>query len=98
MHLTSCRFLLTLKDNNPFNATLPQVSRTVSFNGVLLPATSVGTSYFLLSGITGPPSNVTTSPQTRGRCMSPNSREVCYFQLWTHERATRGFTLPSLRK
>ncbi len=56
----------TLKDTNPFNATLPQISRPVSFSGILLPAASTGTGYFLLPGILGPPANVTTSPLASG--------------------------------
>ncbi len=57
---------LTLKDPNPFNGTLPQVARTLTFNGVLLPTISggTGTGYGWLPAIGGPPANVTTSPQT----------------------------------
>ena len=57
---------MTLKDANPFNGALPQVSRVVNFNGVLLPTASMGTGYLLLPGITGPPANITTSPMTSG--------------------------------
>jgi alpha-tubulin suppressor-like RCC1 family protein len=58
---------MTLKDDNPFNAALPQVSRPVNFSGVLLPGSGIGTGYFLLPGIAGPPANVTTSPMTSGQ-------------------------------
>ena len=58
---------MTLKDNNPFNTALPQVSRPVNFSGVLLPGSGLGTGYFLLPGIAGPPANVTTSPMTSGQ-------------------------------
>jgi hypothetical protein len=58
---------MTLKDANPFNAALPMISRPVSFNGVLLPAAGMGTGYFLLPSITGPPANATASPMTSGR-------------------------------
>jgi alpha-tubulin suppressor-like RCC1 family protein len=58
---------MTLKDNNPFNAALPHVSRPVNFNGVLLPTAGRGTGYFLLPSIAGPPANVTTSPMTSGQ-------------------------------
>ena len=58
---------MTLKDNNPFNAALPQISRPVNFNGVLLPTAGMGTGYFLLPSIAGPPANVTTSPMTSGQ-------------------------------
>jgi hypothetical protein len=58
---------MTLKDNNPFKAALPQISRPVNFNGVLLPTAGMGTGYFLLPSIAGPPANVTTSPMTSGQ-------------------------------
>jgi len=57
---------MTLKDDNPFNSALPQISRVVTFNGVLLPVDTMGTGYFLLPSIAGPPANVTTSPQSSG--------------------------------
>ncbi len=64
----------TLKDNNPFNGALPQVSRTANFNGVFLQgALNQGTGYFLLPTIAGPPANVTTSPLTSGQVsLMPN--------------------------
>jgi hypothetical protein len=39
----------------------------VNFSGVLLPGSGLGTGYFLLPGIVGPPANVTTSPMTSGQ-------------------------------
>ena len=57
----------TLKQPNPFNATLPQIVRPVTFNGVLVPSLGKGTGYFLLPAISGPPANVTTSPMTSGQ-------------------------------
>ncbi len=66
---------LTLKDPNPFNGALPQVSRTVPFNGVFLQGShNIGTGYFLLPAISGPPANTTTSPQTSGQVkIEPNA-------------------------
>ncbi len=58
---------MTLRDTNPFNAALPKISRSVKFNGVLLPAARIATGYFLLPSIAGPPANVTTTPMTSGR-------------------------------
>ena len=59
---------MTLKDTNPFNAALPQVARVVAFNGVFLQGTqNLGTGYFLLPAIAGPPANVATSPETSGQ-------------------------------
>ncbi|MES2598788.1 MAG: choice-of-anchor D domain-containing protein [Verrucomicrobiota bacterium] len=57
---------MTLKDTNPFNASLPDVSRAVTFQGVFVSTTHIGTGYFLLPGITGPPVNVTKSAMTSG--------------------------------
>ncbi|WP_170266625.1 choice-of-anchor D domain-containing protein [Brevifollis gellanilyticus] len=58
---------MTLKDPNPFNASLPQVSRPVTFQGVLVPHLNFGTGYFLLPAIAGPPVDVTKSPTLSGR-------------------------------
>ncbi|GEP41912.1 choice-of-anchor D domain-containing protein [Brevifollis gellanilyticus] len=58
---------MTLKDTNPFNAGLPEVSRTLTFQGVLFSYMHMGTGYFLLPGITGPPVNVTKSAMTSGQ-------------------------------
>jgi hypothetical protein len=61
---------LTLKDADPFNATLPTVVRQVSFNGVFLQGdNNLGTGYFLLPVIHGPPSNVSTSPMNSGQVL-----------------------------
>ncbi len=58
---------MTLKDTNPFNASLPEVSRTVTFQGVLYSYMHIGTGCFLLPGITGPPVNATKSAMTSGQ-------------------------------
>ena len=57
---------MTLKDDNLFTGVLPQLSREVDFSGVLLPGAGMGTGYFLLPSITGPPADVKTSPMTSG--------------------------------
>lgn len=57
---------MALKDTNPFNASLPEAARTVTFQGVVVPSIFMGTGYFLLPGITGPPLNVKTSAMTSG--------------------------------
>jgi hypothetical protein len=58
---------MTLRDPNPFNPSLPWISRPVKFTGVLNFLTGNGTGYFLLPSIAGPPANVTSSPMTSGR-------------------------------
>jgi hypothetical protein len=58
---------MTLKDPNPNNASLPEVSRPVTFQGVVVPSLNLGTGYFLLPSIIGSPVNVKTSPMTSGQ-------------------------------
>ena len=61
---------VALRDPNPFSTILPQVSRSVVFNGVFLQGgNNLGTGWFLLPSITGPPANVTTSPLTSGQVL-----------------------------
>ncbi len=57
---------MALKDDNLFTGALPQLSREVDFSGVLLPGAGMGTGYFLLPSIIGPPANVKTSPMSSG--------------------------------
>lgn len=58
---------MTLRDPNPFNPSLPLISRSVRFTGVLNFLTGNGTGYLLLPSIVGPPANVTSSPVTSVR-------------------------------
>ena len=61
---------LILSDPNPYNAALAKIARPLSFNGVFLQgANNIGTGWFLMPSIAGPPANVTTSPMTSGQVL-----------------------------
>ena len=66
---------LILKDSDPLDPDLPVISRPVAFGGVFLQGTrNEGTGYFLLPGISGPPTNVATSPFTSGQVLITPAR------------------------